>query len=327
MQKKLKQIIDQLLAEPLDNACARNAAYDLHAYFVSIVDLKNDSAENNDHIKTNNGLAISTNAAAFCTIDFLRTRSFLLGIKKAIKDCLAIDPNKPVELMYAGTGPFATLALPLMAYFTESQLQFVLLEINDNTIRVLKSIIKKLGAEKYVKTIVQCDASIYTFEKNIQPAIIVSETMKPALYKEPQVMIVVNLIQQCAKEPIIIPQSISIDLASINSTNKEIVLLLKLIDFNAETALQLANPSQCIPIFNEGIQIEIKRENKSTKDRISLLTTIKTYDNYSLNFKESGLTLPCYMDTLNIADKDVKLLVKYRVGEYPGFSFEKMDMN
>ncbi len=322
MVPRLKEITNNLLAEPLDHYRARKAAYELYEFFVGMVALENDEAENNAHIKTKNGLAISTNAAAICAIDYMRTRTFLLGIKKAISDCLVSNPNKPVELLYAGTGPFAILVIPLLSYFTSAQLQLVLLEINSNTISILKSIIKNLGVEKYVKAIIQCDACTYNFEGNMQPTIIVSETMKPALFKEPQVMLVTNLVKQCKQIPIMIPQLISVDLASINTTSKEISLLDNLITFNVETALQLASDVNIAPIFNKGFQININRENKTTKDRISLLTTINSYGMYKLDYKECSLTLPCYIDKLNISDKDVLLHVKYKAGEKPGLVFE-----
>ncbi len=324
MISTLKEISKNLLAEPLNHSNARKAANDLYQFLVHIVDLENDAAKNNAHIKTENGLAISTNAAAFCTIDYMRTRTFLLGIKKAIEDCLVINPNKPVELLYAGTGPFATLAIPLLPYFTTAQLQLILLEINANTIGYLKNVLNKLGIENYIKDIVQCDASSYVFDGDIQPHIIVSETMKPALYKEPQLMVMTNLVKQCTQVPIIIPQTISVDLASINTTNKGISVLNNLIEFNIDTALALAKAANNIPIFNEGIQINVGRNNKTTKDRVSLLTTINTYEKYSLDYKESSLTLPCFMDKLNISDKDVILKVKYNFGEKPGLVFEKI---
>jgi predicted RNA methylase len=322
MISTLKEITKNLLAEPLNHFSARKAANDLYAFFVEVVNLENEAVTNNSHIETENGMAISTNAAAFCAIDYMRTRSFLLGIKKAIEDSLVINPNKPVELLYAGTGPFATLVIPLLPYFTPAQLQLVLLEINANTIGYLKNVIKKLGVENYIKTIVHCDACNYVFESDIQPDIILSETMKSGLFKEPQLMLMANLVKQCTQVPIMIPQIISVDVASINSTNKEKSFLNNLIKFDIETALELSNAVNNIPIFNEGVQIKISRNNKTAKDRISLLTTINTYEMYLLNYKESGLTLPCFMDKLNISDKDVMLLVKYNFGENPGFVFE-----
>jgi hypothetical protein len=75
--------------------------------------------------KTPAGLAIDTRSAALCIFDMMRTRKFLLGIRDAIDEKLRIDPGQPVTILYAGTGPFATLLTPLITVFRPDQLQMV----------------------------------------------------------------------------------------------------------------------------------------------------------------------------------------------------------
>ena len=126
----LKEITDILLTPVLDYSTVRNACASLCDFFYQISGFDDSAKENQAHIQTPAGLAVSPFSAAFCVIDMIRTRNFLQGIKEAIDFRLKINPEKPVIIFYAGTGPFATLLIPLITQFEPAQLKMVLLEIN-----------------------------------------------------------------------------------------------------------------------------------------------------------------------------------------------------
>jgi hypothetical protein len=68
-------------------------------------------------IHTGAGVAIGTTWAALCIDDVLRTKRFVSGLYHAIKT-VADRRAGPVHVLYAGTGPWATLVLPLTSRFS-----------------------------------------------------------------------------------------------------------------------------------------------------------------------------------------------------------------
>lgn len=80
------------------------------------------------------------------------------GIFAAVKH-LHHKKTKPVRILYAGTGPFATLVLPLITKYSPEDLQLILLEVNPQTIVHLKQLIKSLGIENYIEKIICEDAT------------------------------------------------------------------------------------------------------------------------------------------------------------------------
>ena len=61
---------------------------------------------------TSNGLALSPTMAAMCANDFVRTIQFIRGTHAAIADIRERFPDRPARVLYAGCGPYATLAVP-----------------------------------------------------------------------------------------------------------------------------------------------------------------------------------------------------------------------
>ena len=67
------------------------------------------------------GKAIAPKWAASCLLDFARTATFLRGTEAALHAALARFPQRPIEMLYAGCGPFAPFALMLVTRFTPTQ--------------------------------------------------------------------------------------------------------------------------------------------------------------------------------------------------------------
>lgn len=96
-------------ADQLHAACA--ALYDTWRNATPAARLAVDVAE--DDLRLASGLALSPRLAAQCLLDGPRTAAFLRGTLAAISEALRRFPDEAIEIVYAGTGPFATLALPL----------------------------------------------------------------------------------------------------------------------------------------------------------------------------------------------------------------------
>ena len=70
-----------------------------------------------EEVRTPNGLAVSPTMAAMCADDYMRTIMFLRGLHDAVVERLKRISGRPLRVLYAGCGPYATLAVPLMTLF------------------------------------------------------------------------------------------------------------------------------------------------------------------------------------------------------------------
>jgi predicted RNA methylase len=319
----LKTVTDALLSPEMDYTRIREASLALKKLFSDAVAFDEMESTNESDIRTDAGKAIAPKWAAFCLIDMMRTRKFILGIRDAIEERLRINPGKPVTVLYAGTGPFASLLTPLITVFKPVQLQMVLIEINSVSIHYLQKIIHHFGMEEYIIELVQADAVTYSIPGNQQPDIIVSETMNNGLQKEPQVSIVANLLSQCSENTILIPELVRVDvclMGNIIDHPEDIILLKTLLDLDAETARCIKNDPENVPALSPGINVTIPKSPESKYRQLVLCTFIRVFGQHSLGFNESGLTVP---HILRMTDSFIKfpvhLLFRYVIESNPGF--------
>ncbi len=165
------------------------------------------------------GLAISPTQAAMCAGEFMRTTIFLRGLHDAIAEAVEAKSPDVVRVLYAGSGPYATLAVPLMTVFPPEKVRFTLLDIHPVSIASAKSVISRFGLERSVESYVVTDACDYTIPTGMPPDILLCETMSTALEREPQVAILRHLLSQ-APDAVIVPESVRID-AFLVDTSKE----------------------------------------------------------------------------------------------------------
>jgi hypothetical protein len=291
---ELGRITNILLEDHIDYTAIRDACMALRNIFFEATGFDESLPETQAHISTEAGLAVGPLSAAFCITDMLRTRVFLRGLFEAIKDRLTINPSKPVTVLYAGTGPFATLLVPLTTRFTPQQLQMVLLEINPVSIIHLRKTIEYFHIEPYIALLEEADAVQYIIPQTCQPDILLSETMKPALLREPQVSIVANLATQRV-DAILIPECIRIEAAfmpQLSHPNFSVHPLCVLLELTSETGRQLKDGTIKQPVFSDGVVVEITALPDSSFTRLSLLTHLHIYKEHIVQFNESSLTIP-----------------------------------
>lgn len=323
-KERLKGIAEILLDDQIGYNEQRLACLDLDQLFKQASGFDDDTFKNTPHLNTGAGLAISPFAAAFCIIDFVRTSKFLQGIKAAIDDKLMQNTGRPVIIIYAGSGPFATLLTPLTTFFSSKQIQFVLIEFHPETEKYLANTIKAFELQPYILETVFGDASQYFIPPKNNPDIIISETMKPALEKEPQVSIMANLLAQSGKETVIVPEEIKIEAAltgnSANPSNKT-VPLKTVMNFNRQY-IEALNQTAIHP----ETLLQIPVINDLTLTQLVLCTTIYVYGKHFISRGESGLTIntPVFeVSTFN--KKPVEFNLVYKTGENPGLVFSKLD--
>lgn len=328
MKNKLTQAARSLIKEEIDYLELTKAINDLKTVFedVSEINFNDPSIDENIFLKT--GKAIGPKWAGMCLQDLMRTKMFIKGVYKAIKEVRKNKKDTPVTILYAGTGPYATLIMPLTTLFKPSELQLILLEINPISFRNLKNTIHKLNVSDYIKEIHLCDASTFKPTPNQHVDIVLIECLQHALVKEPQVAITYNLLSHLDKDVILIPEQISLQISVIDSAKKikylKEITNTKRLDFykNLETIFMLnkeevlKNPSLTFP------KVEVLFSEEKNKDftQLAITTDLTIFNNEKLIIDDSGLTIPLIIS--NLDNENIKgIVTQYMVSESPGLEF------
>lgn len=285
-----------------------------------------------DTIYTNSGKAIGIKWAILCVEDIMRTKKFCKGIYMAIKKIKA-KKNGKVHILYAGTGPFATLIIPLISRYSSEEISFTLLEINPESFDGLNNTIQYFNAQDYINEMTLCDAIDYKIPKDLHVDILLSETMMHGLKSEQQVAICCKLLSQIENDVIMIPEEVNLNLLAVNSEKRNrykqqmngdlqyFKRLGNLFTINKETikehqeAFLSAFPNYKFPETSLSIPSDINLGF----DELSIETHIKVFENEVLEIDESSLTVLLKLMPLNSMLQTVKTLhANYVCGEHPG---------
>ena len=325
-KEKLFNCTKEIVSERLDYYELKKAIEDLKIIFEEVSGFDELKSSNKEHIFLKTGKAIGTKWAGMCVDDLMRTKRFISGTYKAVKYLLQENKNKPVHILYAGTGPFATLVMPLITLFNPSEIQFTLLEINPQSIENLKRTVKSFNAENYINEIHLCDASEFIIPNPNDINIVLIECMQHALVREPQVAITYNLVSQLEKNIILIPEQISLHIALIDSDKKNNYLMNsditeRKLDFykNIEPVFVIDkkavynNPDTIFP----KIEVVLPKGIDKNSDILAITTEITIYKNEKLTIDDSGLTIPLILTYLE-NQKIKSVLSQYTINENPG---------
>ncbi len=295
------------------------AAEEMYRLLLAAACMHPDDPKNRTDIYLPEGKAIAPAWAAMCIRDFYRTRQFLRALISAVQTMRSRTPDSPVHVLYAGTGPFATLALPLTTMFTPEELQFTLLEINPESVRMLQNVLDVFQADGYVRKIEQTDATTYQAEGPVH--IVVTETMQQALQDEPQVAITRNLAPQLAPGGILIPQKVTIsaglfnihNLQEINTSPSAYRLLCPVYELSAGSVETTAP-------FPE-VLVDVPESFEGGFSQFCLFTEICLFDDIFLHTGDSGLTQPKLLLKTRPDGKfnASKVGIRYAMDRKPGF--------
>ena len=336
----LERLANVLLTDSIDFFDLKEAIDNFNALLLDLTQLDLEALENKQDIHFDNGMALGTTFAAMCVVDLMRTRQYIRGVYKAIQYAQAQKNTEPVRLLYAGTEPFATLILPLLTKFSPNELELVLMEINPNTLQLLKQVIEDIGIEDYIIKIICADASTYALDDAAKSAdILLSETMQHGLVKEQQVPIMLNLVSQLKDDVIVLPQNIQLDLALVNSST-DILLsddpaarfkkLATIWTFDKEfmqTHSQHPQHLQKNSADNEIVKFELCKDltfrtaEDVSYDKLAVLTSIQIFNEEWLEVGQSGLTIPKILFDLNQIDQD-QISIWYEISSHPNYNYE-----
>jgi len=316
LKKALAQISADILTEGDFHEKLAPAVNEYSNLMFSLTDVNAEQPEGLPDIHTGHGRAIGVFKAAFCINEPIRVQRFCRGLHKAVSDKLKLNPGRPVHVIYAGTGPFAALAIPVIMQFSPSQLQFTLLEINSVSYSILQKVLKELELTAYVKRFELCNAITWKVPDEAID-IVISETMNYALLKEPQINIMLNMISQLGDRVTYIPQNISVQLA-IDRGRDSLMPIGDLYNFNIETYQKIIAQSAGQPKWL--FDTTTLNYQPVAEGRPVYTTSITVYNEDKLTGGDCSLNLrqPIRPKLPNTASL---LQFTYQDGESPGFIY------
>lgn len=329
-KNRLLQLVNILLEEenPLHIQAAADELFKLLAELAKL-----DEQMHRDPLKLASGAAIGPYWAAMCLQDAVRTQRFMRGISQAVSDAQEKHPGEQIHILYAGTGPFATLMLPVMARFSATEITVTLLDIHETNLAMLKKVLDALGFQDRIKAFIHADAATYDLSGVGKIHIVVTETMQHALEREPQVAISLNFASRLAADVVWIPQNIRIEAALMNMHKDEgrqfgllpegetsYRILGRVLDLNLQTAQKMAaRVAENDPALEE-CKLIIPAEQAKSFLWLVLFTDIQIYGSYSLQAWDSALCTPRILAKLTDRPSlPQAVCFNYRMGENPGF--------
>lgn len=282
--------------------------------------------------RLDSGLAISPIKAALCARECFRTIAFIKGLGTAIQD--ARQPARPTRVLYAGCGPFAMLALPLMSMLSPQQAVFTLIDIHEESLGHARHLIDGLGFSSHVSGYICEDATRYRIPVDAVPDVIVSETMNASLRSEPQVTIARCLMAQ-APDALMVPSKVTVDAcllhlakeyaapitdpqAAVLEPERDRIYLGKVFELSSQTIRDWAGiQGDSLPAASIRIPPSF-----ATRYRPMLLTRIVVYGDSHLLDHESSLNLPQPFPGKPRFQGGEELRFHYQLGSNPGLVFE-----
>jgi len=318
-QQTIFSSLSQKLTGALSTPEVISIVNQLHELYSKITDIEGVLAPSEDdepfEEESENGTRVNPYMAAYCFLDYLRSYKFTYGIKKLIDEKLVQGFQEPLNILYAGTGPYASLVLPLTTVFSADQIQITLLDIHQSSLDAVSKLVSAFGLASYFKGYIKADATLFVPENDTHYDIIISETMDKALRKEPQVAIFKHLQQFLKPEGSFIPEEIRVDLyqskwaeeknpafeyfldtktRTHNAGVREKVENLIGVNKHSVTKFERTNPGQ--RVFLKTID---PKNFKAEYTALLLITEVQIYNDVVLLEDESILTEKDYLSPLS----------------------------
>lgn len=329
-RQRLTTIAQVLFRKEIDYLDLTSALNAFKALCLEVSELDLESPENRENIALPNGKAIGPTWAGMCIDDLMRTKRFLMGIKKAVSSCSKTKENGTVHILYTGTGPFATLVLPLISEYGPEDIQFTLLEVNPVSFKSVQRVFDRLGANDYVKETIRCDASKVQLEDAEQFDIVIIECLQHLLAREPQVAITCNLIPQLREDVVLIPEEISLYPVLVDMSMRQKHMLG---DQNIAPSDYYKRMPPVFTIHKDAVrqwndeernadlsfpEMTTKLTSEDTRfSTVALATDIKVYKEELLTMDNSGLTVPKVIAYMDAPDEVKAVKTQYVLGKSP----------
>ena len=295
----IKQLSTLLLDPQMNSIEMERILNTIYEYFSTITNISGYGTELKHlaAVPTASGMALSLNHAAQCLLDYKRTVRFLRGIVAAILDKQKEFPHQKITVFYVGCGPYAPFITLVAPLFSTDEVEFSILEINTDSLKLAKKLILALGLQEYIKEYYLVDAVTFTIPSPDAFHILFSETLDAVLYRESYVPILYNMLPQLAENITVIPENVI--LTTRFCTYKE--------NEKAERSILEEDPSRKIFDTREAIAsllpntnalsifpaVQFNLESNVNYHSIVIDTEVYIYKDLCLIRGESSLTLPC----------------------------------
>lgn len=346
----LEEIAHLLLSHQADDDRLNAAAARLYSLCSSItgIDEYSAHADDLDAIGLPGGEAIPPRDAARCVLDYRRTSKFLRGLYAAILEAQKRFPNTTIEVLYAGCGPFAPLAILLTTGFSSAEIKFTLLDVHKRSLNAAQRIFQVLGKSSFVRDYIQCDAASYQHNESHVIHVVVVEAMQAALEREPQVAITMNLAPQLCRGGIFLPERITIDCQLCDPTkefpahhtgtdtayplppgrsDKARINLGPIFELTDRSCHSLpasgTNAEYRGPLLTPKLLLNVP-ENLDGEFNLMLQTTITVFDSIVLADYESGLTYPRILYDMGKMHGGETIEFAYCLSGRPGFKYRSL---
>ncbi|MDD3040983.1 hypothetical protein [Bacteroides sp.] len=326
--KMLLQNLLEPLIDPNDNYKSIKDSTDrLYEFFEAISGVNNFEEVYIKDMETDHGRAIGTYWAGKCIHEFMRTKKFIHGVYLGILEAKQKFPDTRIHILYAGTGPFGSLLLPLTALFEPREISITGIEINSESANVLQQVINKLDIRAYINEIQICDATTINIQHLAPVHMMISETMLNALRREPQVSIMRNLVPQMVEGGIWIPENIHVELHGVDP-RRDHHQMLGTLPHGESASIFIGeviclNKISCLKAesFNSIHIIDKEQYDRSYRNLV-LKTSIDVLGDIHIDNNECSLTLPQRILSLKPEDKLPKQFqFNYNISQNPGFEY------
>jgi hypothetical protein len=330
--------IASIILDPSDDWGKKEIAVaSLHKILSGITGIRGAIKDRDEGFETalKAGLALSPGYAADCTLDTKRTVKYIQALDQAIRSMKTRLPGRPINVVYAGTGPFAPFAIPLAFVHGSEEARFTALDIHRESLASLRKIVEALGLEEHFNELVECDATEYRHHGKYPLHVLVTETMHRTLSREPHVMITLNLARQLAEGGIVVPESVRIE-AVLSEIGQEV----KYLDYKVSegeirgTRLSLGTVfelSKETRFDFEGGKLLIEGPVKDidfdigSRKLLVLLTEIKLCEGIELGEKESGITHPYFVQELGNVRRGDRIKFDFNLSQFPKMICSKVE--
>lgn len=300
----------------LEAGARRDAARDLYELLASLSGLgaAGPSLELAERRPVAGGQAIAPLEAADCVLDSARTAAFLGGLAAALDALSRRFPGERLRALYAGCGPFATLAVPLLAARPDLPVGFTLVDAHPASLASARRLVAALGLEDRVDAWIEGDAGRVRAPGGAPFHLLVIEVMRAALECEPQVAVTRALAPALLPGGVLVPARIAVELAAAGAgragrdgpTGGARVRLAAL----GRTGLD--RPAGAVRLPAPGLP-------RRRALPVVLATRIEVFGGFGLRPGEAGITVDRPAAGLPAVRAGQRIRYRYREGADPGF--------
>ena len=333
----LEKIVAILIDEARSGDDLKTAIGAMHTMLSEISGINGAIKVRNEGYETKlrSGLALSPGYAADCLLDTVRTVQYIRALDAAIQQMKSEFPGQCINILYAGTGPFAPFALAMTERYGSDEIQFTALDIHLQSLDALRCIVSALEIGDYFRDFIQCDATEYRHPADTPVHIVITETMHRTVSREPHAAITLNLSSQLTKGGVFIPERVTVN-ASMSNTEKELAYLkgtlneseIRDIRIDLGTVFELSADRSYEYIEDKTALVcstVTIPDSASEMNEMVLSTHIQLFGPICIKEKESGITHPLFARAIEkpVPGDEVQFL--FNLVGFPELTYHKLD--